>query len=167
MLVANRTTEWQAAIVGWCFQRELIFCDPGASFFVVESKVLTLAARAPYSDGVLMITARRSTMPQLWRVFATAIAPISSTSEKMSVSMMMGLGLSSVERQLAMADNKTKSARQRNDIDSIVASRSDARGTRLLGCITITKSLDETRVFAVLRLGADVRPAQPQHGLSP
>jgi hypothetical protein len=72
-----------------------------------------------------------------------------------------------VERQLAMADNKTKSARQRNDIDSIVASRSDARGTRLLGCITITKSLDETRVFAVLRLGADVRPAQPQHGLSP
>lgn len=89
-------------------------------------RVLTLTASAPYSDGVSMITARKSTMPQPWRVFATAIAPISSTSEKMSVSMIMGLGLSPVDRQSAVADSKTRSARRRNDIDSIAAPIPDA-----------------------------------------
>ena len=104
----------------------MVFCDPGASF-VVESKVLTLAASAPYSDGVFMITACKSTMPQLWRVFATASAPTSSTSEKMSVSMMMGLVLSSVDRQLAVNDSKTRSARRWNCNDSIANPSLDVR----------------------------------------
>ena len=52
----------------------------------------TLAASEPYSESVFVITACRSTIPQLWSVFATASAPTSSTSEKISLSMMMGLG---------------------------------------------------------------------------
>lgn len=58
-----------------------------------ERGSLTLAASAPYSECVLIMTARKSAAPQLCRAFATARAPTSSTSEKRSVSMMMGLGL--------------------------------------------------------------------------
>jgi hypothetical protein len=89
-------------------------------------EVLTLAASAPYSEGVFMTTARRSTMPQLWRVFATAMAPMSSTSEKMSVSMIMGLGLSSVDRQSAVTNSETRRAIQRSNTDGIAKSSLDA-----------------------------------------
>lgn len=85
-------------------------------------KGLTLAAREPYSDSVFMSMARKSTMPQLWSVFATARAPISSTSEKMSVSTMMGLGSSTVERELAVAHNRQSSSICDTAIESIVAS---------------------------------------------
>jgi hypothetical protein len=71
---------------------------------------LTLAASEPYSDSVSMITACKSTRPQLWRAFATARAPMSSTSEKTSVSMIMGFGSSILETQLAVANDKTRSA---------------------------------------------------------
>jgi hypothetical protein len=136
----------------------LIFCDPGASF-IVENKVLTLAASAPYSDGVFMITARRSTMPQLWRVFATAIAPISSTSEKMSVSMMIGLGLCSVERQLVATKSKTRSVRRRNGIDSIAAPERDNQKS-CLGVLCSHKIRIEHKMFS-----ADVRSATSRHDL--
>ena len=92
------------------------------------SRELTLAARAPYCDGVFMITACRSTIPQLCKVFATAIAPMSSTSEKMSVSMTMGLGLSSAEREVAVLDTKARSARRRNDMNSIAVGQSVVAG---------------------------------------
>jgi hypothetical protein len=84
---------------------------------------LTLAASEPYSDSVLMITACKSTRPQLWRAFATARAPMSSTSEKMSVSMIMGLGRSVLERLLAVANDKTRSASRCVDGISIVILR--------------------------------------------
>ena len=58
-------------------------------------------------------------------MFATAIAPMSSTSEKISVSMIMGLEMSSVERQSAVVESKTMIVRQRNDIDNIAIPRSE------------------------------------------
>jgi hypothetical protein len=81
---------------------------------------LTLAASGPYSDSVFMITACKSTRPQLWRAFATARAPMSSTSEKMSVSMIIGLGRSILETQLAVANDKTESASRFIDGNCIV-----------------------------------------------
>jgi len=64
-------------------------------------------------------------MPQVWRVFATARAPISSTSENMSVSTIMGLGLRSVESELAVANSKVRIVRRNNAIDDIVVERED------------------------------------------
>jgi hypothetical protein len=78
--------------------------------WVVTCMKLTLAASDPYSDSVFVITACRSTRPQLWRAFATARAPMSSTSEKMSVSIIIGLGSSVLETQLGVANDKTRSA---------------------------------------------------------
>ena len=48
-----------------------------------------------------MMTPCTSAMPQLWSTFATARAPTSSTSEKMSVSMMMGFGRRSLGVEMA------------------------------------------------------------------
>lgn len=92
----------------------------GEVCFIYER--LTLAAREPYSDSVFMIMARRSTMPQLWRVFATARAPMSSTSEKMSVSMIIGLGLSELESEFVVAYSKKRSTIRCTGIENIVAS---------------------------------------------
>ena len=101
-------------------QTDFLLHDLGSS-----SRIRTLAASAPYSDGVFIITALNSNLPQLCSVFATAMAPISSTFEKISVSMIMGLGLSTSERQSAVADSKTRTARRRNDIDSMAVPRSE------------------------------------------
>lgn len=54
---------------------------------------LTLAASEPYLECVFNMTAWRSARPQLCKELATARAPMSSTSEKRSVSIMMGLGV--------------------------------------------------------------------------
>jgi hypothetical protein len=81
---------------------------------------LTLAASDPYSDSVFMITACRSTRPHSWRAFATARAPMSSTSEKMSVSIIMGLGSSVLETQLAVANDKTNKASRRIDVNDMM-----------------------------------------------
>lgn len=104
-----------------CLQTDFLLHDLGTSL-----RIRTLAASAPYSDGVFMITALKSSLPQLCSVFATAMAPISSTSEKISVSMIMGLGLSTSERQSAVADSKTRTARRRNDIDNMAVPRPEA-----------------------------------------
>jgi hypothetical protein len=100
-----------------------VYCDgfdvmcPGDRLICIK---LTLAASEPYSDSVFMITACKSTRPQLWRAFATARAPMSSTSEKMSVSIIMGLGSSVLEKQLAVAKDETRSASRCIDGISIV-----------------------------------------------
>lgn len=50
----------------------------------------TLAASAPYRECVLIITPFKLASPQLCRTLAIARAPTSSTSDIMSVSMMIG-----------------------------------------------------------------------------
>lgn len=135
-----------------CLQTDFRLHDLGSS-----SRVLTLVASAPYSDGVFMITALKSTLPQLWRVFATAIAPMSSTSEKMSVSMMMALGLSSLERQLAVADSNTRTARRRNDIGNMAVQNSED----FRPCVDMLQRHTKGQVLCDTR--ADVR--QPHHDM--
>ena len=53
--------------------------------------VPTLTAMAPYFELLLTATPVKLMRPQLWKTFARARAPTSSTSEKISVSMRMVL----------------------------------------------------------------------------
>lgn len=51
--------------------------------------MLAFAAKDPYRECVLIITPRKSARPQLCSTLATASEPTSSTSDMMSVSMMI------------------------------------------------------------------------------
>lgn len=66
-------------------------CVSGFNMPVLHvSWTLTLAAGAPYCDGVLIAIPLRSARPQLCRTLAIVSAPTSSTSPNRSVSIMIG-----------------------------------------------------------------------------